>query len=131
MSAPTRFETEVWIDAAPDTVFAYFTDPELFVRWQGTEAEFEARPGGRYRVVYGETVVISGEFVEVDAPTRVVYRRRIEGVADAGHSLVEIDLAPERGGTRVTVLHTEFAPDEGVEWGWQHFLGRLQERLAA
>ena len=43
-----------------------------------------------------------------------------------GASRVEIALVPERGGTRVSVHHTDFGPDEGVDRGWPGFLGRLQ-----
>ncbi len=126
----TRYEFDIWIDAAPERLFDYFTDPDLFVQWQGSEAEFELRPGGLYRVAYGTMAVISGEFVEIDRPNRLVYMRRLNSV-DGPVSRVEIDFVAERGGTRVSVVHTDFAPDEGVEWGWPHFLGQLESLLSA
>jgi len=44
---------EIVIGAPPDTVFPYFTDPERMVRWMGTEADIDARPGGAYRILVG------------------------------------------------------------------------------
>ena len=129
MAAPTEYRIDMWIDAASPLVFEYFTDAKRFVEWQGTEAEFELRPGGLYRVEYGSTAVVSGEFVEIEPPRRLVYLRRLEGVTSRP-SRVEIDLVPERGGTRVWVRHTDFEPDEGVERGWPQFLTRLQDRIA-
>jgi len=131
MTAPSsRFEIDVWIDAPPERVFQYFTDPKLFVEWQGSEAEFDPNPGGLYRVVYGTAAVITGKFLEIDPPNRLVYLRQLSG-HDNDPSRVEINFTGERGGTRVAVIHTDFGVDEGVEWGWKHFLGRLEEQLAA
>ncbi len=130
MAAPTQYRIDVWIDAACSLVFEYFTDPERFVEWQGTAAEFELRPGGLYRVEYGSTAVVSGEFVEIEPPRRLVYLRRLEG-GTSRPSRVEIELVPERGGTRVSVHHTDFGPDEGVHRGWPGFLGRLEALLAS
>ena len=129
MSDSTRYETEIWIDADPALVFEYFTDPERFIEWQGSAAQFELRPGGLYRVEYGSEAVVLGQFVELEPPKRLVYTRIIEGVTTVP-SRVEIELIPERDGTRVRVEHTDFAPDEGVERGWPHFLSQLAERLA-
>ena len=47
-------ELERRIEASPDTVFAYFTDAEKYMQWQGVEAELDPRPGGIFRVVQNE-----------------------------------------------------------------------------
>ena len=39
-------EHEIRIAAAPEIVFAHFTDPAKMVRWMGTEATLDPRPGG-------------------------------------------------------------------------------------
>jgi hypothetical protein len=41
---------ETHISAPPAAVFALLTDPELILRWMGTEAQFEPLPGGLYLV---------------------------------------------------------------------------------
>lgn len=63
-------EREVRIRARPETVFSFFTDPELMVRWMGAAAEIDPRPGGIYRVDIDGSHVALGEYVEVSPPDR-------------------------------------------------------------
>ena len=72
-------EREVLIAARPETVFEFFTDPEKQVLWMGRRAELDPRPGGTYRVEISDQIVGSGEFVEVHAPSRVVFSFGWEG----------------------------------------------------
>jgi uncharacterized protein YndB with AHSA1/START domain len=37
---------EVRVDASPQTVFPFFTDPEKIVRWIGVGATLDPQPGG-------------------------------------------------------------------------------------
>jgi uncharacterized protein YndB with AHSA1/START domain len=37
---------ERWIDASPETVFSFFSDPGRWLSWQGVTAEIDPRPGG-------------------------------------------------------------------------------------
>jgi uncharacterized protein YndB with AHSA1/START domain len=46
----TVAEVTLDIDAPPAEVFRYLTDPARYVRWMGSSALLEARPGGRYEV---------------------------------------------------------------------------------
>lgn len=41
-----ELEREIVIDATPETIWPYLTDPERFVEWHGTEAELDPRPEG-------------------------------------------------------------------------------------
>jgi uncharacterized protein YndB with AHSA1/START domain len=127
---PSTVEQEVHVDAPPEVVFPYFTDPELLCRWQGTEATLEARAGGEYLVQLGPGNVVRGEFVEVDAPHRVVFTWGWEGEdhpVPPGSTRVEVDLRPDGGGTIVRLRHSGL---EGV-WterhavGWTHVLDRF------
>ena len=43
-------QQEVRIDARPETVFSFFVDAEKMVRWKGSTATLDPRPGGIYRV---------------------------------------------------------------------------------
>ena len=75
----TALTHEVHIDAEPETVFAFFTDPDKMIQWKGRRAELDPRPGGVYRVdVTGEHVA-RGEYVELDPPHRVVFTWGWEG----------------------------------------------------
>ena len=43
-------ERHVRIDASPETIFPFFTDPEKMVLWKRRSATLDPRPGGIYRV---------------------------------------------------------------------------------
>jgi uncharacterized protein YndB with AHSA1/START domain len=129
-----QIEREIHIEARPETVFDFFTDPEKACRWMGKTAELDPRPGGIYRVdVTGEDVA-RGEFTEVEPPHRVVFTwgwERGESPVPAGASTVEVTLEPEGDGTRLTLRHSGL-PEESVAphtHGWEHYLERL--RVAA
>src|SRR5213592_2778769 len=64
-------EREIRIAASPETVFDYFVDPDKMVEWKGRKAELDPRPGGLYRVDISDEAVARGEYVEIDAPSRV------------------------------------------------------------
>ena len=110
-------EIERWIEARPETVFSYFTDPERFLRWQGGDASIEPQPGGSFRVNVGgpSNEVVQGEFLEVVAPRRLVFTWGLEGATSeywglgrllAGPSVVEISLESHRGGTLLRLRQT-------------------------
>jgi uncharacterized protein YndB with AHSA1/START domain len=127
-------EREIRIDAAPETVFAFFTDPELLLRWKGLEATLEPEPGGLYRVVVNDRNTVRGRFVEVDPPTRVVFTWGMEGedaMVAPGSSTVEVTLSADGDGTLVRLVHRDLprAARADHERGWEHFLARL--RVAA
>lgn len=129
-------EREVLIAARPETVFEFFTDPEKQVLWMGRRAELDPRPGGIYRVEISDQIVGSGEFLEVHAPSRVVFSFGWEGQeagqaehgVPPGSSRVEVTLAPEGEGTLVRLRHLDL-PEQAREMhgqGWQLYLDRLQ-----
>ncbi len=98
----TVVEREVRIAARPETVFEFFTDPDKMILWKGREADLDPRPGGIYRVEMGEMIVARGEYVEIDAPSRVVFTWGWEGqesgpnAVPPGSSRVEVDLRARR-----------------------------------
>jgi uncharacterized protein YndB with AHSA1/START domain len=121
---------EVVIGAPPDTVFPYFTDPERMVRWMGTEADIDARPGGAYRILVGGRFAAVGEFLEIDPPRRVVFTWGWEGEGNAvppGASTIEVTLIPQDEGTRVVLVHRDLPEDSRGPHahGWQHYMPRL------
>jgi uncharacterized protein YndB with AHSA1/START domain len=125
-------EQEIRIGASPETVFAFFTDPEKMVRWKGREAKLDATPGGAYRVVISDRAVAAGKYVELDPPRRVVFTWGWEGAGSAvppGSSTVEVDLTPDGDGTLLRLVHRDLPEDEREQHrhGWAHFLPRLQK----
>jgi uncharacterized protein YndB with AHSA1/START domain len=127
-------EREIHIAARPETVFEFFTDPALLLRWKGLEARLEPHPGGIYRVVVNERSTVRGEFVEVEPPSRLVFTwgfEETDGLLPAGASTVEVTLTPEDGGTRLRLVHRDLPEPARARHreGWDHFLERL--RVAA
>jgi uncharacterized protein YndB with AHSA1/START domain len=131
----TSVEREIVIEARPETVWEFLTDPDLAIRWMGQTASFDARPGGEYRVgvIPGHTA--SGEFVEVDPPRRIVFTWGWEPGPDGeensvppGTSTVEIELVPHGEGTTVRFNHYGLPGAEAAQshgHGWDHYLARL------
>lgn len=123
----------VWIEATPDRVFPFFTDPARITRWLGQAAELDPTPGGRFAVDVGDRPV-RGAFVEVDPPRRVVFTWGDAGSAalPPGASRVEVDLTPDGGGTTVTLRHHGLTGAVRADHarGWPVVLGRLPAAVA-
>jgi uncharacterized protein YndB with AHSA1/START domain len=123
-------EREVRISARPETVFAFFTDPEKMVRWKGMVAKLEAREGGQYRVTINDRAVATGEYVEVTPFSRVVFTWGWEGhpIVPPGMSTVEVTFEPDGDETIVRLIHRDLPTVEEVANhadGWDHYLPRL------
>jgi uncharacterized protein YndB with AHSA1/START domain len=128
-------EREIRIAASPETVFDYFVDPDKMVEWKGRKAELDPRPGGLYRVDINDQAVVRGEYVEIDAPSRVVFTWGWEGTSNPvppGSSRVEISLQPDGDGTLVRLRHLDLpeAEREIHGHGWDHYLSRLAQAAA-
>lgn len=123
-------EIERTIQARPETVFAYFTDPVRYTAWMGVEAELDATPGGIYRVKVPQGLLAVGEFVEVEPPRRIVFTWGWEGDPEVppGSSTVEVTLTEVEGGTRVRLVHSGLPDPTAVAMhiaGWNRYLARL------
>jgi uncharacterized protein YndB with AHSA1/START domain len=127
----STLEVSVRIDAPPDIVFPYFTDPQRYVLWMGSEAVIEAEPGGIYRVRMRDGVETVGSFVEVEPPHRVVFTWGWAGdpVVAPGSTRVEITLTPVgESSTEVRLRHSGLpgrVETEHHEQGWLAYLTRL------
>jgi uncharacterized protein YndB with AHSA1/START domain len=128
-----RVVIEVEVEASPETIFPFFTDPEKMVRWKGTAAELDPRPGGIYSVDVTSQALARGEYVEVDPFRRVVFTWgwQGDGAVPPGSSTVEVTLEPRGDSTLVRLVHSGLPEDkrELHREGWDHFLDRL--RIAA
>ncbi|MFL5911553.1 MAG: SRPBCC domain-containing protein [Gaiellaceae bacterium] len=140
------------IQASPETVFAFFTDPGRMVQWMGVEATLDPRPGGIFRVAFeppGPVVdymraafgtgapvpgtgahVVLGEFVEVEPYRRIAFTWGFETKLFAmppQSTAVEVSFTPERDGTLVRLAHRRL-PQSAAGFhraGWEHYMPRL------
>lgn len=134
---------EIWIDATPETVFAFFTEPSKITRWLCTEATLDPRPGGiNHQTHPGEDgdpngpYSMQGEFVEVSHPSRVVFTWGFVGSTVGVHpgtSTVDVTFEPERGGTKVRLEHRDVPESAAQDYtdGWTTLLERLREAVSA
>jgi uncharacterized protein YndB with AHSA1/START domain len=121
---------EIMIDATPETIWPFLTEPDKHVEWLGTVADIDPRPGGSYRVLVAGENQSAGEYVEVVPHQKVVFTFGWENEGNPihpGSTTVEISLHPEGDKTRVRLSHRglpEGAVADHVR-GWDHYLGRL------
>jgi uncharacterized protein YndB with AHSA1/START domain len=127
----TVYERTLTIDASPETVWEFLVDPDKLMRWKGISADLDPRPGGVYRceVIPGHTA--RGEFVELDAPHRLVFTWGWDGQEGVppGSSTIEIELATDGEGTSLRFVHRDLPSAEAVAshtHGWDHYLPRLE-----
>jgi uncharacterized protein YndB with AHSA1/START domain len=130
-------EVEHRVPGSPETVFAYFTDPDKHRRWMGAEVELDARPGGIYRVAMAPDVWVSSEYLAVEPPHRLLLTWGWESGIDLptglkqvlpGSSAVEFRFVEDGDGTIIRVRHLGL-PTEEARWthghGWNGYLPRL------
>lgn len=132
---PRMIEQSVQIDAPPETVWSFWTDPARLCQWWGVEAEVVPEPGGTFRVVMGDGPVMRGTFVELAPPSRLVFSFGWEH-NEAGQPLgpgstrVEVTLTAIDGGTLVVLRHAGMPAMQALDHrkGWAYFVG---QRLVA
>lgn len=124
-------ERELRIAARPETVYAFFIEPEKLIRWKGIHAELDPNPGGRYRLNINGTDVVSGVYIALEPCSRLILTWGWEGTDNplpSGASTVEIVLVPDGEATILRLKHrglTEYVIQQ-QEQGWDHFLPRLR-----
>jgi uncharacterized protein YndB with AHSA1/START domain len=125
-------EQTLRINARPETVWRYWTDPERMCEWWASAAELDPRPGGICRVDTKSGGTMQGEFIELVPYERLVFTfgwEAHEGAPDVppGSSRVEVTLVADAGTTVMTLRHTDLPVSEAGRHaqGWGHFLPLL------
>jgi uncharacterized protein YndB with AHSA1/START domain len=130
-------EHEIFVAAAPETVFEFFRDPALMALWIGVGHALDARPGGQLRVEVSDGNIASGSYTLVDPPRRIAFtwgweaQKFAQDHLPSGRSLVEIELEPKDGGTLVRLRHSSL-PDTMLEMHrerWERYLRRLRSAV--
>ncbi len=134
-------------DAPRELVFAAFTQPEHVRAWYGMSADgmlvcdIDFRVGGAWHYVLagepgGEDHSFSGEYLEIDAPNRVVNTERYDNMPGAEY-VATVTLDESEGVTTLT-NHLRYPSQEmrdghvssGMEYGMNISYGRLDTLLA-
>ncbi len=140
----TRLEAARVIRASRERVFEAWTNPARVARWFGPDpsqvlaTRLDPRPGGAYRLEirtqsFGN-VRLEGVFLDVEAPSRLVYTWVWQGhpALEFGETLVSVELSAGRDGTVVRVVHDGFRSPEACldhHCGWNASLERLEAQL--
>lgn len=133
---------EIHIAAKPEQVFHALVDPQLVLQWWGEQGvyrcnEFTAdvRPGGKWRSSGigpdGGVFEVTGEYLEVDPPRRLVHSWIASWTGDA-KTTVHWELEPAEQGTVLRLRHTGLAAHPGIGnsyRGWPRMLGWIQALL--
>ncbi len=130
---------DVEIAAPPERVFRALTDPKDIVAWWGSDSTYrttqhtaDPRVGGKWRSEGmshdGHAFAVEGEFLEIDAPRKLVQTWRADW--DGGNvTTLTYRLEPSDGGTRLVVRHDGFDGRadacRGHSEGWQGVLAWL------
>lgn len=141
----TTLRIERVIDAPPAEVFEAWTTPKAMEQWyrDGDDyvarvVELELRPGGKYRIEFGqagqEPYVEYGEYIEIDPPYRLVWTETLEGVdAPWSGTQVTLELRDDNGKTRLNLTHQGFPTSRHRDLaagGWPGFLDRIDRLLS-
>jgi uncharacterized protein YndB with AHSA1/START domain len=130
-------EREIFIGAAPETVFKFLIDGGLMAHWLGTHQRLDPRPGGSFHVEVSPGNVARGVYTEIVPFHRVALtwgwdtQEPTLAMLRPGASLVEFELKPRDGGTLVRLRHSRLP--NGLRWihgeRWTVYLGQLAAHL--
>jgi uncharacterized protein YndB with AHSA1/START domain len=138
-------EMERVLPAPPAVVFAAFADPDQLAKWWGPEGftstgiRFPARVGEGYRIEMkppeGDPFSLTGEFREVDPPTRLAFTFVWEPAdPDDVETLAGLSFVDLGGSTEVAFTQGRFRTEERRALhrdGWSDSFDKLERLLSA
>jgi uncharacterized protein YndB with AHSA1/START domain len=127
------------------TLFDYWTKPELLTQWWPETAEIEPRTGGKYRLEWAKMGwKLYGEYLRFEPYTRGDYCGRLfftwnwQHEPDLPTRRVEVYFTPNTANneTRLSIVHGNYAATERDQQdrqshldGWLYFVGKLEKLL--
>lgn len=125
------------IEARPDLVWTFWTDPARLAEWWGDSTGTVAQVGGAFVVRMDGGPVMRGEYSELDRPHRVAFTFGWEdggpdGLVPPGSSRVEVTLDADGDATILTLRHYDLPATaaDAHDTGWGHFLPILADAAA-
>jgi len=136
-------ELKCVLDAPRERIFRMLTDPAELAKWWGPhgfttpETELDLSVGGGYRLAMqppdGDLFHLSGEFLEIGPPRRLVYTFRWEEPdPDDRETLVMLSLRAVGDATEVSLSQGEFATEARLALhrsGWREGFEKLRELI--
>jgi len=130
--------------APPARMFALWTEPTSIRKWFGGEevevagAVLDLQPGGAYSITVRDAAgdsVISGRFLVVEVPARLVYTWKLEGPMGATtETTVTVEFRELGAGTELLLEHGPF-PESQIRalhaQGWENCFRRQHQLLQA
>ena len=106
-------------DAPPRLVFEAWSNPELFKRWwlprsMGMTLKscvMDVRTGGKYRLNFGDGMEFFGRYIEVTAPSRIVWTNE-EGGENGSVTTVTFE---DKGGRTLLVMSELYPSKEALD----------------
>lgn len=138
----SAIRAEIDIKAAPDKVYAAWTDPVQFAKWFGPRTngklqidQFDCVVGGRYDVTMlfedGDTAQMVGNYKHLAPHEKIVFTWHwVDDGTPSYETLVTVEIAPTDSGSHLTLTHERFA-DSKIRDQHQHGWGPLLARLAS
>ena len=121
------------IAASPAAVFDLFTTVDGLERWMARDVSVDLRPGGSWRWTHDNGDTSSGEYLEIEPPSRLAFTYGWESGAltdvPPGSTRVDVSFEPIETGTLVTIAHAGLpvAVVERHAAGWTYFLSVLRD----
>jgi len=112
MADDTAVEREITVPVEPERAWELVTEPEHLEQWFAEEVELDPTPGAPVRVIDDDGGERHGVVEEVDAPRRL--RFVWYAPPDGPPSSVEIEVAPDEGGSRISVIERELITIDAV-----------------
>ena len=134
-SQTERISLEFDLPHSPEKVWRALTDPALLAEWllpvidlkleRGAAFTFKTQPVG------GWDGVVQCRIAEIEAQRKLSYDWGVGAMA----TVVTFTLAPTTSGTRLSLVHSGFKPDQrqnfgGARYGWKMMGGKLVDLLA-
>ena len=137
-TAPSQGESisfEFDLHHLPEKVWRALTNPALLAQWLLPVVDLQLEPGAAFAFKTqpqpGWDGSVNCRFLEIEAQRKLSYTW-VVGKMD---TVVTFTLTPTASGTRLSLVHSGFKPDQkqnfgGARYGWKLMSGRLVDLLA-
>lgn len=116
------------IPADIENVFKFWTDSKLHTSITGSTAKINGKAGGEF-TCWDE--YISGHFVEIDHPKRIIQNwRTVEFPDNSPDSILTLSFKKQNEGTKITLVQTRIPDGQGDDYkqGWiDHYFDLMKK----